>query len=385
MLVPRADLFCLAGEPSGDAYAAAIVDSMRFARSDLVVAAAGCERLRQAEVEIDVDMAGKAVMGFVPVLARLGEFRALLARVVAAIRARRPRVVLTVDYPGFNLRVVAALQDLRRSGTRFIHVVAPQVWAWRRRRAKRIARLVDRLCCFFPFEPVFFTRHGGDARFVGHPLVDLAVAGEEECRGVVAELALGQHDRLLLLAPGSREREIAALLPIFDEVAQRLLPELPVPSGGRVVAAVAQSGEVATSAYRRHSGLPLVADRYRALCALAHFGLVASGTATLEAALLGLPHLIAYRSDHLSMTLARNLVQVPHIGLPNIVHGRRLCPELLHRECTPDRLEAHVRRLWQGPLRAAQVALLGPAMRDALGGGGALSRIAGMVEAMLAE
>lgn len=376
-MLPACDLFVCCGETSGDIYAGAIVRELLRRQPDLEIAAMGGPALQAAGADIEQGIDGLGVMGFLPVLARLGEFIALGRKVARTIRARRPRVVLTVDYPGFNLRLVRQLADLRATGTRFIHVVAPQVWAWKPRRAKRISQTVDRLLCFFPFEPPLFNRfHAARAEFVGHPLVDLVPTGSD-CRAVAAELGLTPADRLLLLAPGSRAREVAGLLPVFDAAVEMVRHRLVTPAG-RTVVAIAASPELPREAYRAHSEARLVEGHYRELCARAHVGLIASGTATLEAALLGLPHAIAYRTDTVSARLTRHVLLVDHVGLPNLVHGSRVVPEILQDELTPQRLAAHLLRLWDGPVRdTCRATLATTTVR--LGGGGAMARIASIV------
>lgn len=376
-LAPLCDLFVIAGETSGDQYAAAIVERLRAEKPDLVVAGMGGPAMQAAGVEIEQDIEGLAVMGFLPVLARLPEFLRIGRHVVRTVRARRPRAVLTIDYPGFNLRLLRKLADVRAAGTRFVHVVAPQVWAWKPRRAKRIARTVDRLLCFFPFEPPLFNRFAPVAEFVGHPLVDL-IPSAMDCGPLARELELTPADRLLLLAPGSRRREIDGLLPVFDRAVELAGPRLRTP-GGRTVVAIAKAPDTDRELYRAHSHHPLIEGRYRELCARAQCGLIASGTATLEAAIVGLPHVISYRTDPLQARLARHLLRVDHIGLPNIVHAARVCPEVLQDELTPERLAAHLVRLWEGPARDAQRRRLGTT-RAVLGGGGAMARIAAAVQ-----
>ena len=376
-LTPTCDLFVVCGEASGDAYAAAIIDALHAKRPELTVAAMGGPALKAAGCEMEQDIDGLAVMGFFPVLARLGEFSRLMRRMATVIRERRPRTVLTVDYPGFNLRLLRQLSGLRATGTRFVHLVAPQVWAWKPRRAKSISQTVDRLLCFFPFEPPLFNRFtAARADFVGHPLADLIPSGID-CKSVADDLDLRPEDRLVLLAPGSREKEIGPLLPIFDRAVELARPRLNTP-GGRTVIAIAKAPEHARELYRRFSDHPLIESRYRELCARAHVALIASGTATLEAAILGLPHVIAYRTDVISARIARHVLLVDHIGLPNLVHGRRVCPEVLQDELTAERLAAHLIRLWDGPARDACVTTL-RTTRTALGGGGAMARIADAV------
>jgi lipid-A-disaccharide synthase len=378
-LRPPCDLFVCAGEASGDAYAAAVVAELRRRIPDLEVAGMGGPQLAAAGAEVVQPIDGMAVMGLLPVLARLPTFIRIGRHVQAELRDRRPRVVLTVDYPGFNLRLQRSLQDLRRDGVRLVHLVAPQVWAWRRRRAKPIAGLLDRLLCFFPFEPGLFRRHGGRADFVGHPLIDLVAGGPAGAGDFALDddrgNRLGADARLLLLAPGSREREVATILPVYHAAAEALLRRLRTRGGPPVQAVVSKVPDLPIDLYRRHTDLPLVEGRYRDLLAASHLAMIASGTATLEAAIIGTPHLIAYRTDRLTAAVGRRVLMVRHVGLPNLVAGRRVCPELLQEELSVPRLVAHAERLWDGPAREHQLAGLAE-VRDRLGGGGALGRIA---------
>ena len=372
-LAPLCDLFVCAGEPSGDAYGAAVVRALRQRRSDLVVAAMGGPHLAGAGADIEQDIEGMAVMGLWPVLARLPTFLRTLAHVERTVRARRPRVLLTVDYPGFNLRLARRLADLRASGMRIIHVVAPQVWAWRPRRAKSIAHSVDRLLCFFPFEPALFTRFGCNAQHVGHPLLDL-VPESIPTDALDRDLGLAGRE-VILVAPGSREREVRLLLPVMARAASAVARRCPQ----RPVILVSRVPDLPLELYRSATDLTLVEGRWRELCARARIGCLSSGTATLEAGLIGLPQAICYRMDPLSAILVRHLILTDHVGLPNLVAGRRVCPELLQEQFDVPRLTAHLLRLWEGPRRHACRAGLAE-LRGRLGGGGALERIAGAVE-----
>ena len=381
-LAHTCDLFVVTGEPSGDAYAAEIVQRLRARYSDLTCAAMGGAHLAAAGVDIEQDIDGLAVMGLWPVLARLPFFVQLGLRMSQIIRSRRPKVVLTVDYPGFNLRLAKRLADLRRDGTRFVHLVAPQVWAWQPRRAKKIAQSVDRLLCFFPFEPPLFSRFGCQADFVGHPLLDL-IPPRIDTSVVSGDLKLAPEERLLLLAPGSRPREVRSLLGLFHHAAESLVPRLSA-RGVNVKVAVAKIPDLPISLYREFTDYPLVEGHYRELCARAHVGLIASGTATLEAGLIGLPHVIAYRADRLTATLARHLIRTNHVGLPNLIAGRRVCPEVLQDDLSVPRLVAHVERLWSGPRREDCLAGLARTRID-LGAGGAIGRIADLLDGDMAH
>jgi lipid-A-disaccharide synthase len=380
-LAPICDLVILTGEPSGDAYGAAILEALKQQRPELVCAAMGGEHLRGAGAEIEQSIEGMAVMGLGPVLARLPEFIRIGLRLERMIRARRPKVVLTIDYPGMNLRVLRKIQDLRRDGTRFVHLVAPQVWAWKPRRTKSVAASIDRLLCFFPFEPPLFNRFSDryrfQADFVGHPLVDLVQAVDTST--LDQEQGWAASDPVLLLAPGSRRREIDSLLPVFHQAADLALPRLERLAGRPVRVAVARVADQPLEAYRRVTHFPLIEGRYRALCARARCGLVTSGTATLEAALCGLPHIIAYRTDRISATIGRRVLLTDHFGLPNIIADARIVPEVFQEQCTRERLCAHLLRQWEdGPVRSTLLADLA-ATRQRLGAGGAIGRIANVL------
>lgn len=376
-LAPLCDLFVCAGEASGDAYGAAVVRALRQRRPDAAVAAMGGQHLAGAGADIEQDIDGMAVMGLWPVLARLPAFARIMHHVERTVRARRPRVLLTIDYPGFNLRLTRRLADLRAAGMRIVHVVAPQVWAWRPRRAKRIARSVDRLLCFFPFEPPLFSRFGCRAEHVGHPLLDL-VPERIPTDALDRDLNLAGHE-LLLVAPGSREREVRALLPAMAAAAQAAAARC----GRRPRILVSRVPDLPLDLYRSVTDLPLVEGRWRELCARARAGCLASGTATLEAGLIGLPHAICYRMDPLSAAIARRVILTEHVGLPNLICGRRVCPELLQEQFTVPRLTAHLLRLWDGERRRDCRQGLAE-LRGRLGGGGALERIAGVVDDELA-
>lgn len=372
-MVPLCDLFVCVGEPSGDAYGAAVVRALHQRRPDTVVAAMGGPHLAGAGVEIEQSIDGMAVMGLWPVLVKLPTFARAMNHVESVVRARRPKVLVTIDYPGFNLRLARRLDDLRQEGMRIIHVVAPQVWAWGPRRAKAIAHSVDRMLCFFPFEPPYFSRFGCQAEHVGHPLIDLV---PEHIDGQLLDRELGLAGRqVLLLAPGSREREIRSLLPAMAQAAAAVATRLEQPP----VILVSRVPDLPLELYRRATDLPLVEGRWRELCARAQVGMIASGTATLEAGLIGLPHIVCYRKDALSAAIARQIIRTKHVGLPNLLCGRRVCPELLQDEFTVPRLVAHTLRLWHGPRRVDCQSGLAD-LRRKLGGGGALERIATIID-----
>lgn len=361
-------ILLVAGEPSGDAYASALAKTLWGQDPTCEISGIGGGRLRAAGVSTLVDVEGKAVMGLLPVLARLPSLMRLLKTAVEEATEYAPQIVVTIDYPGFNLRFIDRLRK-RLPSCRFVHVVAPQVWAWKPGRAKKIAHRVDVLCCFFPFEPPYFTRHGGDARFVGHPMLDLIQA--DACQDGT------RKDDLLLLAPGSRAKELEYLLPIMDQAAKQV-EEILKKRGIPIHCAIARCPELPEELYRRHSNFPFFPGSYRQACRSAHLACITSGTATLEAALLGLPHVLCYATDSLTYRLARYLIRCPYIGLPNLVAGQEIVPELIQSGLTPQRLTSELIKRWDGSERVKMQGNLSELAKK-LGGGGALQHMAQVI------
>lgn len=367
------DLVILTGEHSGEVYGAAVLEQLKRNNPHLRCCAMGSELLAIAGADIIVNSDGYDVVGFLPVLRRLPEFLRLKKTVGAKIRVLKPRVVLTIDYPGFNIAILRDLVDMRGECC-FIHVVAPQVWAWRPKRAKKIAHACDRLACFFPFEPPYFTRFGCRADFIGHPMVDL-VAQETPSTRSFSEADMNKP--FLLLAPGSRLREVQQLLPVYTEAAHLLRAYL-ARRGEDIHIAISGAPKISAEQYSDISDFPVVYGQYRQLCAHARVAAIASGTACLEAALLATPHVICYRSDVITSRLMSRLLLTEYIGLSNIVHHQRVVPELLQDSLTGERLCAALLSLWQGEKRANCIQKL-QSTSEVLGGTGAMTRLAEVV------
>jgi lipid-A-disaccharide synthase len=346
-------LFLSAGEPSGDLHGAAVARALRRRWPDARLLGLAGPRMQAEGVEPIVPFDRLAVMGFVEVIRHLPFFVGLMRRSMAAIEREGVDLVLPIDYPGFNLRLAA------RASARSVPVlyyIAPQVWAWHRSRAKRLADVADRLAVILPFEEQVFGAYDADVRFVGHPLVDR----DEPVRPrseLCESLGLDPDRRILALFPGSRQQEVERHLEPFLEAAAKITE-----ARWHVQPVVARSPGVPASEYAAAT-VPVTTDGH-SLLAHAHAALVKSGTTTLEAALAGVPTVIAYRTHPATFWLARRLVDVDHVGLANLVAGKRIAPELLQDEATP------------AALAEALLPLIdeGPARRDALAGAAAVQR-----------
>ncbi len=373
---PERRLLVVAGETSGDHHAANLIRELR-GRVNVRVRGVAGPRMRAEGVEAIVPQEQLAVLGFSGIVAKLPLLLDTRRRLVAELEAFRPDAVLLVDYPGFNLRLGP---QLHRRGARVIQYVAPQVWAWHPERAAQMAAWVDRLLVVFPFEEPIFRDAGCEVRFVGHPLLD-DLEPEVDAATLRAELGVAADRPLLGLLPGSRPQELAMHADVLVESARRVLAARPDVVPVLAMAPGLDEGRLPAGA---RDVVRVVRGRTRAVQAAATVCAVASGTATLETALFGTPLVVIYRTGWLNAFLARRLVKIPRIGLPNIVAGHEVAPELLQEALTPDALSKQLLAWLADPaaLAARREALA--VVRERLGGPGASARAAAAVAERLA-
>ncbi len=323
-------------------------------------------------VELLAGLEELAVMGFVEVLSRLRFFRDLEARMRSILGT--VDLVLPIDYPGFNLRIAAAA---RRAGTPVVYYIAPQVWAWKPGRARRLAQDADRIAVILPFEEEIFRREGGHSVFVGHPLLEERgeVAGRAD---FCSAWGFDAERPILALFPGSRAQELRRHLDPFLDAGARVVRVQPEVQLGLARAPGAELG--------LPQGAPVrVVDDGQGLLAHARAGIVKSGTSTLEAALAGTPFIVAYRTHPVTYALAKRLVRVEHVALANLVAGARVVPEFLQEEVDARTLADAVTPLvHETPERARMLEALGR-IRARLGSPGASARVAALVEDVLVE
>jgi len=374
-------ILIVAGEASADLHAARALTELRRLRPGLSAFGVGGPALREAGLEALYPAEEICVMGVGEVLPRLPRILAILRGLANAAAEQRPRVALLVDLPDFNLRLAA---KLKRLGIKVVYYVSPTIWAWRRGRAKKIARVVDRMLCILPFEPAAYEGTGVAARFVGHPFAE---KGAPSPPGAYrAELGLAPDRPTIALVPGSRPSELARIFPHMLGAAERLLARHP---GAQFVVPVAPTlGREQLAAHLAdHPTLDvrLVEGRTAEVVGASDGAIVKSGTSTLEAALMLRPMIAVYRVSWLTYVLGRLLVKIAFFSLPNLLAGRSVVPELLQKEASAERMAAELEALLTDPTRReAQLAGLRE-VRGALGEPGAPLRVAEEVAGVLAS
>jgi lipid-A-disaccharide synthase len=362
----------VAGETSGDLHGAGLAHALMARQPAWRLTGMGGARMADAGVEMLERTDTTAVMGFAEVLRTIPHHLSLLRRFRKRLSSGTVSVLVTIDYPGFNLRLARHAHD---AGVPVLYYITPQVWAWGANRLPAMARIITRAAVILPFEEELLRAHGINAEFVGHPLLDRAATMPDR-REARARLGLPDESPVLALFPGSRQQEIDRHLDAFVRTAQALERSKP---GLQVVVATAPGVSVRADRcpYRQvtESSIDVLRAADAAVCK--------SGTTTLEAAVAGCPLIVAYRTSTWTHAIARRVVRIPHIGLVNVVAGRDVAKEFVQQAMVPEYMAAAVRPLLEPGSEARERMLQDLAMvRSRLGAPGASDRVAAMVSEM---
>jgi lipid-A-disaccharide synthase len=329
----------VAGEASGDMYGAEVARSLLRRFPDARIYGVGGQRMKAAGVELEGDISRTAVVGPFEAIGYLGTLYALFRRLAERVEAEPPTAAILIDFPDFNLRLAKRVKD---TGSPIVYYISPQIWAWREGRVKQIKRLVDKMLVIFPFEEELYRKAGVDVEFVGHPLMDMVRATkskEEFC----AAYRLDTRRPIVAMLPGSRRKEVRYILPTLCQAADLILQRkpdtqfvLPVAPGldRRLLEDIVQDRPIAI----------LTNETYNAV-RYARAAIVASGTATLETALLGTPEVIVYRISRATWFLGKFLLKVRLFGIVNIILGEEVVPELFQDRMTPEEVAKTTLRL----------------------------------------
>ena len=338
-----------AGEASGELYGAQLIEALRRRTPAAEFFGVGGERMRAAGCDTVVDAARLSVVGISEIVSHLpriyGDFRKLLR----AAEQRRPDAAIVIDSPAFNFRVA---REMHRRGVPVIYYVCPQLWAWRERRVERFHKWVKKALVIFPFEERWYRERGVDAEYVGHPLADVPPPAVNRKR-YAAEHGLNPSQVWIGLLPGSRKKEVGMNLPALLEAAERFKDRF------QFLLPVASTLDGAWMQGLMPSGQTRIRLVGQASSALPHLraAAVASGTATVEAALAGTPMVVVYRVSPLTWKLGRGLLRVPFIAMPNLIAGREVVPELVQADFTADAVAARIEQIAaDGPAREKMLA-----------------------------
>src|SRR5256884_2863458 len=331
-------VYFVAGESSGDNHGAALLKALRARVPEIRFMGRGGPKMRAlAGGKFRDWIDDTAVVGLWEVIRHYPFFRKQFQATISEIQAVKPRAVVLIDYPGFNLRLAHALH-VKFPELTIIYYISPQVWAWNRRRVSQMARSIDLMLCIFPFEPELYEASGLRAIFVGHPMISVIPSGNA---------APPRDDKLVGLFPGSREREVKKIFPVMRQAAMELSHQ--DYDLRFVVSAASESLAelIHADLYGKHATgkFSIVTGDARSLMARVNVGMVASGTATLEAALSALPFVLIYRVAWLTYLAARLVVKVKFLGMPNVLANREIVPEFIQHKAQPHAIVSAVARL----------------------------------------
>ncbi|HUK83649.1 MAG TPA: lipid-A-disaccharide synthase [Verrucomicrobiae bacterium] len=357
-------LMFIVGEASADTHAAELIKAFRTKAPYVEIFGAGGPKMKAAGMELLLDLTEHAVVGLVEVLKNYGKFRRIFWRLVREAEQRRPDAVVLVDFPGFNLRFAA---QMKKRGIKVIYYISPQLWAWHAGRARQIERDVELMLTIFPFEKDWYAKHAPELRveFVGHPFAERMRDGGGRMK---------REERLVLLLPGSREREVTKIWPIMTRIVEQM------PSDVTFVAATVNEQMAAMA---KHPRVTVEVSKAHELMRRAALAITASGTATMECAFYGCPMIVVYKVNWLTYLVGRAVVTINWLAMPNVIAGRGIVPEFIQHDAKPERIAAVAREL-----------LINDSMREtmrgdlaevvaSLGGAGASERAANSILAAI--
>ena len=369
----------VAGEASGDLHGGNLVRAMHRIDPDIRFTGVGGKQMQRAGVELLADVADMAVVGLTEVVFRLRMILGVLRRLKALLKKDPPDLVILIDYPDFNLPLA---RTAKKCGVKVLYYISPQVWAWRKGRVKTIRETVDRMVVILPFEEKFYRDAGIDVTFVGHPLLD-EVRKKYERPEALKRFGLREEAVTIAVLPGSRRNEVAALLPEMLR-ACRILTERISP-----IQFILPIAGTLDPAFVRNILRPfpirvnVVPDEIYDVIAVADAAMVASGTATLETALLETPMVVIYKVSGVSYAVGRRVIRVDHISLVNLIAGRAVVPELIQAEANPERIAAEVGQIVTRREKAREMRAALAEIREKLGTPGASQRTAQIACGML--
>jgi lipid-A-disaccharide synthase len=363
------------GEASGDLHGASVANALKNIQPDIKLFGMGGQAMRSAGVDVVHDIADLGVIGFVEVVKNLPRLFKLRDSLVELMHFERPDVLVVIDYPDFNMRLAAKAKEI---GIPVVSYISPSAWAWRKGRAKDVAKVVDRLAAIFPFEADVYREAGANVTFVGHPLLDIVKPSMSRA-DAYSFFTADPNNPIVLLLPGSRTQEITNLLPVMLAAAEKIVKQVPDCQFYLPVATTI-SREMLQNILKNYSlKVTLTDENTYDLMSIANTAIAASGTVTLEAALLKLPCVVIYKMATLTYWLGKILVKIPHFSLPNIVAGRQVIPELLQDAVSADQITRKILPMLLDDQEKNRLQHDLAEVRQKLGDVGAVNRVARVI------
>ena len=319
------ELLIITGEDSGDLYGGNLAREIKKLSPDIKISGVGGKYMRSASVDMFCDVSDISVVGFWEVIEKLGLIRRLYKQVVERLDSGNVKGVVLIDYPGFNLKIAEAAKE---RGIPVFYYISPQVWAWRKGRVKTIKRYVDKMMVILPFEKEFYQKEGVEVEFVGHPLFEVINPALNK-EGICKELGIDSKQLILGILPGSRKKEIAYILPEILKASSLIKEKYPSVQFLLPLSQSIEEDYLKNFITSEYSHINVAKGKNYDVMKVSDLLITKSGTSTLEAAIIGTPMIIVYKSSFFSYYLAKALVNVTYAGLPNLLAGKEVVPELL--------------------------------------------------------
>ncbi len=374
-------ILLVAGEVSGDLHGASLVEAIRRIDASIHFYGVGGEGLKKQGMDLLYHSSSLSVVGITEVLFKLRSLWKAFQRLKRSLDRERPDLIILIDFPDFNLRLA---KIARRKGVPVLYYVSPQVWAWRPKRVKLIARLVKKMIVFFPFEVPLYEKEGVDVEWVGHPLLDIVKPSLSKEKAF-QRFGLDPRRRTVGLLPGSRRQEVERLLPSLLDSAQLLQREIPELQFILPLAPAIQESALSREMKKFPVPVKVVQGLTYDVMNISELLITASGTATLEGAILRKPMVIVYKVSFLSYWIGRAMIRVEHIGLVNLVAGKEIAPELIQDQACAERIAEESLRILKNPTLYGEMTGSMEKVCLNLGAPGAVGRAAQIVTSLLRD
>lgn len=370
-----AKVLILAGEASGDMHGAKLAEALKKINPEIKLLGMGSSLMAKAGVELVYDVTHLSTVGFAEALKSIGILKKVLRQLTELMDQEGFDVVVFIDYPGFNLEVAKVVKE---KAIPSVYYFSPTAWAWGKGRAKKVASLVTKVASVLPFEAEVYREAGADVEFVGHPLVDL-VKPKLNPEEFLKSIDLKKNHPIIGLLPGSRKQEIQSLLPVLLDSAKKIQEKFPKAQFVLPLAHTIPREEIEQEIKQRTLEIKVIEGQAYELMTVSDIIVVASGTATLEAACLGVPMIIVYKVAFSTWLLGKILIKVKNIGMPNIIAGREIVPEFIQMDANVENISQKVIHLLENPEELMNIRKELAKVRKDLGGEGAVEKVAHLV------